>query len=97
MDSFKKAFFPPIYLFTQEEAHVHQGPCVEVREKLSGVGSLLPLFGFWGLNPGHWQGWCQMPLPAEPSHQPPNVVFTQCPRRRKKCGRQIEQVCGEVK
>lgn len=28
------------------EAHVHQGTWVEVREDLSGVGSLLPTFGF---------------------------------------------------
>lgn len=42
--------------------------CVEIRDQISGVGSLFPSYGFQLIR--------QAPLPAEPSHQPKSVYIS---------------------
>lgn len=67
----------------------HQNAYVEVKEQVS-VSSPLPPCGFQGQNSGH-QAQQQVPLPAEPSHQPccplwkPENSFPQCFGRRLGC------------
>lgn len=43
------------------------GKLVEIRDQISGVGSLLPLYGFWCLNSCHKAGQ-QALVPTEPSY-----------------------------
>lgn len=56
---------------------VTHGVSVETREQLVSASSLLPQYGFQGLNPA-CQVWHQALLPAEPSQQPspPILLFS---------------------
>lgn len=63
--------FPFIYLLGWEKGKgKREVACVDIRQQLAGLGSLLPPSGFWRLNSGD-QAWQQVPvnLPA------PSVVF----------------------
>lgn len=54
--------------------HVCSQDRVRVRGQLAGTGSLLPPFKSWGPS-SCCHTWQQVPLPAEPSCQPPKSIL----------------------